>query len=219
MRVPTLPLAAHKLLLLRSNIVLFQSLQLAWSHDSKKFLIIGNGYNSSVVMYNVISQDNDRDVPTLKLKQAWQVKAGIDNDQAPNVYDQRLESTGRECAVEYHYGDAFYMGEITPSGNVIAIEERPGRVTLIELYSPKGQLMKTVELKLKDRVVNHPTGQDGGEEKEKIDSVRTLYMSTCRNGCYAVGVQGGTVVMVGENLEILTTIKVVCECVSLCDLK
>lgn len=201
--------------------IFFISLQLAWSHDSKDFLIIGNGRNSSVVMYNVLSQVNDRDVPTLKLKQAWQVKAGrcgIDKDpkeyQSPIIDQQRLESIGRESAVEYHYGDAFYMGEITPSGNVIAIEERPGHVTLIELYSPEGRLIKTVELKLKDGVVvNQPAREERDVgEKEKDDSVRTLFMSTYKNGCYAIGVQGGTVVMLRENLEILTTIKVVSMC-------
>lgn len=189
--------------------------QLAWSHDSKRFLVIGNGKDSSVVVYNVVLQDCESGLPSLKLKQAWHVEAGnfeihkhLKDSSPPKDSSQASPSTTRtESDEESRYGDAFYMGEITTSGNVFAIKERPGHATLMELYSPDGQLIKSANLELMDNA------EKGSHRKEEnVTALKTLFMSTYMNGCYAIGANSGIVFFVNENLEFLSVINVVRSC-------
>lgn len=175
--------------------------QLAWSHDSKRFLIVGNGVNSSVVMYSV-QLDSSKPV----LEQLWQVKAkeemkgqssevkvqteNCDSEHSDTVRDTLTENTAKY----YKYKDAFYMAEINPSGNTVAVKEMEAGSTLVQLFSVEGKLLKSTELRL-----------DGIDKK--LDAV---LMSTYSKGHYAVAVQGGNVfIITAETLDVLSIIKTV----------
>ena len=138
----------------------------------------------------------------------------------------KSESDSRDCGLDYHYGDAFYMAEINPSGIVFAVEERPHRTTLAHLYSPSGSPIKTRELIVPGHSVNPATagsdqsaaGSDqsaAGSDQSAAGStdrvaVQTLLISTYKDGIYALVVQGGYVVIVdAEKLTITNSFKVV----------
>ena len=177
--------------------------QLAWSHDSKRFLIVGNGVNSSVVMYSV-QLGSSKPV----LEQLWQVKAkeevkgqssevkvqrsteNCDSEHSDAVRDTLTENTAKY----YKYKDAFYMAEINPSGNTVAVKEMEAGSTLVQLFSVEGKLLKSTELRL-----------DGIDKK--LDAVM---MSTYSKGHYAVAMQGGNVfIIAAETLDVLSIIKTV----------
>ena len=143
-----------------------------------------------------------------RLKQVWQVKArqspAEDKGQSSEVEGQIPAAATSGChgnnpsnqttGKDYNYGNAFYMAEITPAGNVIAVEERQHGSTSVQLFSPDGEAVKETELQV-----------EGSEKK-----IHTLFISTYRNGCYAIGVQGGYVVLVeAETLRIINKFKVV----------
>lgn len=189
---------------------------MAWSHDSQRFLVVGNGHNSSVVVYELVYSNQDESVP--QLREAWRVRAG----QSPEHHDgnTREENGGKaqaaqkplapssvvnskDSGLEYQYGDAFYMAEINPSGNVFAVEERPHKSTLARLYSPSGGLLKTSELNVPTST-SPPAADAGGLV------VQTLLISTYKGGLYALVVQGGYVLFVdAEQLSITNSFKAV----------
>ena len=198
-----------------------QLLQLAWSHDNGRFLIVGNGRNSSVVVYDITY---DKGSP--RLTEAWAVKAGGKCVDGREEEVTKSESDSKDCGLDYHYGDAFYMAEINPSGNVFAVEERPHRTTLAHLYSPSGSPIKTRELIVPGHSVNPVTaGSDqsaAGSDQSAAGSdqsaaggtdrlaVQTLLISTYKDGIYALVVQGGYVIIVdAEKLTITNSFKVV----------
>lgn len=183
------------------------------------------------MVYDVIDSDQGGSSP--QLKEAWRVKAGqnFDSPQAHLHHDDDSKIIGdkdgkrdvvektpasvscKDTGTDYHYGDAFYMAEINPSGNVFAVEERPGKSTLARLYSHGGELLHTSELHApitaavdtKDAEKSAKTG-DG----DKRPGVQTLLISTYKAGCYALVVQGGYVLLVdAEKLTIANSFKVV----------
>ena len=175
--------------------------QLAWSHDSKRFLIVGNGVNSSVVMYSV-QLGSDKPV----LEQLWQVKAieevqaqEVVKGQSSEVKVQRSDESAvgdapGNTAKHYKYKDAFYMAEINPSGKTVAVKEREAGSTVVQLFSVEGKLLKSTELRL-----------DGTDKK--LDAV---LMSTYSKGQYAVAVQGGNVfIIAAETLDVISVIRTV----------
>ena len=121
----------------------------------------------------------------------------------------------KDSGLEYQYGDAFYMAEINPSGNVFAVEERPERSTLARLYSPSGELLNSSELCVP---IAHDTTAADDKDKEsssaaasvRKSAVRTLLISTYKEGRYALVVQGGYVLCVdAERLTVTNSFKVV----------
>ena len=123
----------------------------------------------------------------------------------------------KHSGLEYQYGDAFYMAEINPSGNVFAVEERPEQSTLARLYSPSGELLNTSELCVP--TADNPTTNAAGMKEssvagvsggDKRSAIQTLLISTYKDGCYALVVQGGYVLLVdAELLTITKSFKVV----------
>ena len=148
-------------------------------------------------MYDLISSINEGGSPVTKLQLAWQVKAGhTDPPQSQTHSDppQSLDTPTPQSAVDYQYVDAFYMGEVTPSGHVLAVEERPGRHTLMQLLSREGKVVKIATIE---------------SEKSGDPRVETLFISEYRGGCYGIGVQGGRVLIVREDLHISAAFNVV----------
>ena len=207
---------------------------MAWSHDSRRFVIVGNGHNSSVVVYDIIYSNPDRNSP--RLKEAWRVRAGQHSNtpekHAHHHSDNKTGGKDEEDVVEmnrasvsykdtsgldYQYGDAFYMAEINPLGNVFAVEERPGKSTLARLYSHGGKLLNTSELHAPTTAAaggaedaNSESAKAGGGSGDKKPGVQTLVISTYKAGCYALVVQGGYVLLVdAEKLTITNSFKVV----------
>ena len=164
--------------------------------------------NSSIVMY-VLQESTTTETP--HLKQLWQVSAGQDpletEDQSSNVVggnDTELRSHGNKeegmqhTGRDYNYGDAFVMAEITPAGNVIAVEERQDGNSFIQLFSPEGKCLGRNKVE--------GSSITGGCSQQ----FHTLFISSYKNGCYAIGVQGGTVVLVhSETLKITSSFNVV----------
>jgi hypothetical protein len=121
-------------------------------------------------------------------------------------------------ALDYHYGDAFYMAEINPSGNVFAVEERPGRSTLARLYSPRGEPLNSSELHVHAPTTVSDAAADDTKESAEADGcegdkklgVQTLLISTYKAGCYALVVQGGYALFIdAEKLTITSCFKLV----------
>ena len=143
------------------------------------------------------------------LRQVWQVKASIrpaeDKVQSARLkegpaqvasLDAKAEhpSAMPQSALEYNYGNTFQMAEITPDGNTLAVEERQGLTTLLKLFSPEGALLRSRELLVEGLKPDLPT----------------LVISGHSGGVYAIGVQGGFVVLVNtESLETERVIKTV----------
>ncbi len=164
--------------------------QLAWSHDSEGFIIIGKGPDSALVMYSLTTPTNKRETPTTttdelggvpsaSLQLCWQVKAS----------DTLIEDDKNTAA--------FVMGEVTPSGHVFTVQERAEHPTVMQLWrSVDGALLQTAAVP--------PCVKSGGSV-----GVGTTFMSVHSNGCYAMGVQGGRVLIVKDDLTITATITVV----------
>lgn len=165
------------------------SQQLAWSPDSTRFVVVGNGFNSSVVMYSV-QLEGSKPV----LKQLWQVKATEEvKDQGSEVRVQRSEDS-EEATTRRKSEDVFYMAEIAPSGNTIAVKETGEGSTVVQLFSVEGKLLRSTELRL-----------NGGDKK-----LNAVLMSTYNNGCYAVCVQGGHVfIIAADTLNVINIIETV----------
>ncbi len=111
---------------------------------------------------------------------------------------QTTTSNSPQATKDDQYVNAFYMGEITSTGCVLAVEEQTDRATTMQLFDGEGRLLKMSSL---------PPVKSGGVR------VETLYMSECHNGCYALGVQGGRVLIVRDDLTVTATINVVSVCV------
>lgn len=165
------------------------SQQLAWSPDSTRFLVVGNGFKSSVVMYSVQLEDSK---PVLK--QLWQVKATEEvKDQGSEVRVQRSEDSEPATTKRKSEG-VFYMAEITPSGNTVAVKETGEGSTVVQLFSVEGKLLRSTELRL-----------DSSDKK-----LNAVLMSTYSNGCYAVCVQGGHVFFIAaDTLDVINIIETV----------
>lgn len=143
------------------------------------------------------------------LRQMWQVKASPqapeDKMQSTHSEEATVQTTSHsaetehhltmpQSALEYNYGNAFQMAEITPDENTLAVEERQGLTTLLKLFSPEGALLRNRELLV-----------DGLKP-----DVSTLVISGHSGRVYAIGVQGGHVVLVNaKSLETENVIKTV----------
>ena len=143
-------------------------------------------------MYDV-TKSSDSSKPSLKL--SWCASAGQFPSRDPSIEQEEEDlSEKSRTGLEYHYGDLFYMGEINHNGTSLVVEEREGACTMTHLYSAEGKLLKSSWLKSLDRT------------KE----VHTLMISSSNNGCYVIMTQGGfALVIKGEELEIMNTIKIV----------
>ena len=128
------------------------------------------------------------------LKQLWQVKAIEEiKDQGSEVKVQRSEDS-EAGTTRKKSEDAFYMAEITPSGNTVAVKETEEGSTVVQLLSLEGKLLKSTELRL-----------NGGDKK-----LNAVLMSTYNNGCYAVCVQGGHVFFIAaDTLDVINIIETV----------
>ena len=139
-----------------------------------------------------------------------------DNTQGDKDQKEGAEKTtpasvsSKDTGLEYQYGDAFYMAEINLSGNVFAVEERPGKSTLARLYSPSGKLLSTSELHVHTAVAADTKESSKAGEDGNKSGVKTLFISTYKDGHYALAVQGGYVLSIdAENLTITSSFKVV----------
>lgn len=168
--------------------------QLAWSSDSRCFLVVGNGFSSSVVMYSV-SQSSGK----YALKLLWQVKTESDSAVEENEGQTKGASSGesseggpasQKSGKDYHYGNAFTMAEINPSGSVFAVEERKNGKVFVHLFSNGGKHLKCVD----------------------FDYESVVLLSTYHSGLgvYGMVIQGGhVIVLCAESLEMKSTFKVV----------
>ena len=186
------------------------------------------------MVYDIIYSGPDRSSP--RLKEAWRVRAGHhfnspeehhlhhesttsddkieDKDKKDVVEKTPASESCKDTGLEYQYGDAFYMAEINPSGNVFAVEEQPGKSTLARLYSHTGELLNTSELCAPTTAAadtkESAKADDGGAGGGKRSGVQTLLISTYKDGRYALVVQGGYVLLVdAEKVTITNSFKVV----------
>lgn len=178
-------------------------MQLAWSHDSKSFLVIGNGKNSSLVVYSI-----DTEKPDSSLRELWVLpvkncpSTPNSRQQDPTTREARESevSVGGSSERDYPYKNAFYMAEFNPSGNIFAVEEIPYQTSMVHLVSPAGDIVRSLDL------------MAGISEQESCRRrpVNTLFLSAHHDGQYAVGLERGSVVLVdAELLQINRTFNVV----------
>ena len=193
-------------------------MQLAWSHDNTRFLVLGNGKQSSVMIYDVCK---DIDSSEFKLQQSWNLRA----EGSPSPPDV---NTSRDCADKnndviqeqetsvagqigaptsssidsgrnYPYEEAFFMAEFNPTGKVFAVKEVPYVTTILYLISLDGCIEKMADLMAlmgKRDCCKRP--------------VNTIFISAHHNGVYAIGVEGGYIALVdAELLQLNKVFKVV----------
>lgn len=135
------------------------------------------------------------------LRLMWQVQTESDTaeeeieGQTKGVWSGALKhrSEGgpatQRSGADYHYGNAFTMAEINPSGSVFAVEEKNRRV-FVHLLSDGGKRLKCVN----------------------IDHESVVLLSTYNPGpgVYGMVVQGGHVIILcAESLEVKSTFKAV----------
>lgn len=169
------------------------------------FLVLGNGKESSIVMYTV----GTGEASGFTLSRAWVLpakgcptpsNAEDDNSQLkPDFPTASVNEARSEPGKNYPYEKAFFMAEFNPSGNIFAVEEIPYTSTLVHLVSPSGVVVKTVDLLAMI-----------GDLESWRRPVNTVFISAHHEGVYAVGLEGGRVVLVdAELLEPKKTFKVV----------
>ena len=201
---------------------------MSWSSSSDHILIIGNGKNSSALLYSLQESRGEeveerrregegKGIKSLQL--LWITQASItktrestteshdskshdQTDKSPDQTDKSPDQTNKSpdhTGRDYMYNDAFYMGEINPSNNIFVIEERQDACTLMHLLDAvSGSPLKTTPLH----------SLTGSRE------VHTLMMSSLHRGRYVVMVEGGYVVVVtGEELEVVNIFNVVSYCI------
>lgn len=204
-------------------------MQLAWSHDSKRFLILGNGKQSSVVVYNICTENS-----SVKLQQAWilhatdsptysaltdegehrneaHIKDSTAQPRKPeplsaNQTGDKARAGCRDSGLNYPYEEAFSMAEFNPTGHVFAVKEVPYNTTLVHLVSSDGSVIKTVDLMV----------MVGGEERSRRP-MNTVFISAYCGGVYAIGLEGGRVALMdAELLQLNQVFKVVGICAYVC---
>ena len=114
-----------------------------------------------------------------------------------NDCDRESESS-RSSGRDYKYENGFFMAEINPSGKVFTVKELPYKTTLVQLVSSDGEVVKSEDLMavIKDRVKR---------------PVNTLFISAFHDGVYAIGVEGGRLVLMdAESLCVRKVFRVVC---------
>jgi len=166
---------------------------MAWSEDSQRLLVIGNGQHSSLVIYRVSRENGGNH----KLELAWTLEAVTNTDPSTskNIAEADIEA-GDHSGKNYSYPIAYCMAEFNPSGTVFAIKELPYDTALVQLVSPEGSVLRSVDLM---RSLNPP-------EEYSRRPVQTLFMSCYHGGVYAVGIQGGRVAILdAEDLTIKTS--------------
>ena len=170
---------------------------MAWSWDSQKLVLVGNGLNSSLLVYEVTCVVDGK--PRLKL--SWMLQAASTSE--PATRRAKGEESKEEAAREnVQYFIAYCMAEFNPNGDIFAVKELPYETVVIQLVSPDGSVSKSIDLM---QALNPP------EEYSKRP-VQTLFLSTYRDGAYAVGLIGGTVVIVdADQLHIRMSFKAVSE--------
>ena len=181
-------------------------IQLAWSCDSKLFLAIGNGRDSSLAVYSISKEES-----AVTLTRLWVLRAmDCPSSVADGGHTQQdpATSAGRDSeghtsashnpAKHYPGEKAFYMAEFNPSGNIFAVEEVPYRTTLVHLVSPEGKVVRSMDL----------MAGVGNQESRPVNS---LFISAHHDGTYAISLEGGRVVLMdAELLQLKKTFKVVC---------
>ena len=155
-----------------------------------------------------------------KIKLAWTLHA-IDQSTKEEEVSQSIndsdgiietgEGTSEEASSQisgrnYPYEDAFFMAEINPSGNVFAVKELPYRTTLIHVLSPEGAVMKTKDLM--ETLYNEESTKTIKTKTKR--PVNTLFISLYRDGMYAIGLEGGRIILMdAESLDVVKLFKVV----------
>ena len=188
--------------------------QLAWSPNGKRFLVLGNGKHSSIVVYEAYEEDS-----VFKLKRVWHLLAkglpsppdlgtsGEDcrvQDQEPSdpSHSEAMASSSKESGLNYRYEEAFFMAEFNPSGRIFAVKEMPYITTLLYLISPDGCVDKVADLMAL-------IGQKDCSRRPQ----NTIFMTGHHDGLYAVGVEGGYIALVdAELLQLNRVFKVVSGC-------
>ena len=185
---------------------------MAWSKDSKRILITGNGWKSSLVVYDVLVGEGG---PKQKLTWAWTLLASGDEEvdkQQPStcsVPTSRIGKLFKRCSVEVTedeasgnnnaYVVAYSMAEFNPTGHLFAVKNVPYRTALVQLISAEGKVVQTLDLMMATK------------DRERLKKpVHTLFISAFHNGVYAVGLVGGRVALVdAETLDLKKTFTVV----------
>lgn len=174
---------------------------MAWKPDSKGFVIVGNGFGSSVAAYIVTSAKSDH----LIMELLWQVKAvnvtgqrtGLeigesDAESSPGVSNVSSSSQANSTASSnYHLSNAFTMAEVNPSLNILAVQEDKDGNVSVHLLSAEGKPLNSV---------------DTGERS-------AMLLSSCNSklNVYGLVVQGGYVLIFdADSLNVKSKFKVVC---------
>jgi hypothetical protein len=166
-----------------------QQQHLAWRLDSKGFVTVGNGFQSSIAMYSLLTKHT-----SVKFQLLWQIMAkNVNTKGSASEFDSaKVTNTGRD----YLYSDAFTMAEINPNSNVFAVKEKENGSVSVHLFSNEGESLKEVDINEK--------------------SVPLLSAFNTKVDAYAMVVQGGIVLIIGgEDLKIRTKFHAVrlCPCV------
>lgn len=166
------------------------------------FLSVGNGKDSSLVVYSISTEES-----SITLRQLWvlcvkdcpsSVADGDHSQQDPATSAASESEAQASDSDRHHPGEkAFYMAEFNPSGNIFAVEEVPYRTTLIHLVSPDGRVMRSVDL----------MARVGDQDSRPVN---TMFISAHHDGMYAIGLEGGRMVLMdAELLQLKKTFKVV----------
>ena len=170
---------------------------MAWSKDSQRLVVVGNGLLSALVVYN-ISYDQDTNH---RLMLAWVLPASNNSETSagPSKKMEKEETDMELSGHNYPYVTSYCMAEFNPDGNLFAVKELPYETAVVQLVSPDGTELRSVDLMLAMK-----------EKDYARRPVQTLFTSAFHDGIYAVGVQGGKVVLVdAEKLDVMVTLNAV----------
>ena len=161
-----------------------------------------------MMVYDICNEDSK-----MKLKVAWVLyakdcisiqRSELNTDKDSNVEDpdeklareiQNFEFSGKQ----YPYEDFLYLAEINPTGNMFVVLELPYKTALVHVVSSQGEIIKTEDLMMKIQDENRIRRQ-----------VNVIIISSYHDGMYAVGVEGGRIVLMdAESLEVISMFKVV----------
>ena len=160
-------------------------------------------------------EDTQGPVPVMEL--AWSFHAhNLPSNSGGGVRSRsRVSPTQQRSGRDYRYGNVFAMAEMNPSSNeVFAVEEQEegqgggggdgGRVVL-HLFGAEGCLLRSRDLFEDEGCCCSIVGDGRGSVRS------TLFMSRWKEGCYAVGLQGGVLVVVdAQTLQVKNSFKTVC---------
>lgn len=161
-----------------------------WSLEGNRFLLCG-GEDSVVIVYDLSKRDEKWEIQEKWIVAAPQTPKKLPVNAMDNLPKESVKKEGNPSSSTYvEQKDYYDMAIFTPEKNVIALLQRHhNNFSEAHLYSEGGTFFKSQTL------------DPLGDSKSSL-----MCLSSCHNGIFAVGFQGGLFLLLNEHDLMVTSV-------------